>query len=908
MGNGGAIGRRLRPRVLAWSLPALSAVLVAAAVTLAFLAPAWRPDVEVGPSFMLVVVPLVFPIVGALIASRDPTNPIGWLFCAVGVTGGALIAVAVVAVVEPPLPARDWAAWASEWLYAATLGVLGLALLYFPDGRLPSRRWRIVVWLLALALGLLVAGVTFGPELPTLPGIANPLGIDPPGGPQLYEAAFAVGWALTWATVVAAVASLLVRFVNARGEERQQLKWLTYAACLLVILAVASFIAFVIDRREFTVVAGVGVLAIPVAVGIAILRHRLYDIDLLINRTVIYGVLTVTLGLGYAAIVLLLGGLFGGSSSLTASAATLLVAAAFQPVRRRVQDGVDRRFNRHKYDAAKTIEAASARLRGQVNLDALTAELLTVVDQTMQPTAVSLWLHPLEAETPAMDIAADDPLLARVREIGRGVEAESLQLDSAALRELRVAGVELVVPLISQRELIGLLNLGPRRGERAYAADDRKLLSDLAGHAAPALRLAQLVRRQHEEVRERERIDNELRVAQLIQQKFLPHEPPDLPGWQVAALYRPARAVGGDFYDFIPLPDGQVGIVIGDVTDKGVPAALVMATTHAILRAEAPRLAAPARVLERANDLLVNETFEHMFVTCLYAVLDPASGHLCFANAGQSLPYLHGEAGVVELRATGMPLGMLPDRHYEETSLTVAPGDDLLLYSDGLTEAHGPGREMFGVPRLAELVAGGAGGEGLIDVLLGELAAFTGPDWEQEDDITLVTLQRIGTASAGAAVPAGAGQAADAGHVLARFDVPSAAGNERLAIDGVVAAVRPLGLSPATLERLKTAVAEATMNAIEHGNAGHPDLPVTVRVVTAGGDLRVQVTDQGGGRPIAEPAPPDLEAKLAGEQSPRGWGLFLIKHMVDELRTTGDERHNTIELIMHLDEASAGGG
>ena len=185
------------------------------------------------------------------------------------------------------------------------------------------------------------------------------------------------------------------------------------------------------------------------------------------------------------------------------------------------------------------------------------------------------------------------------------VDISALQLESPALEGLREAGVKLVVPLVSQGELIGLLNLGPRRSEQEYSADDRKLLNDLAGQAAPAVRVAQLVREQQAEARERERIEQELRVAQLIQQQFLPKELPDLPGWQVGAYYGPAREVGGDFYDFIELPDGQIGIVVGDVTDKGVPAALVMATTRSILRAEAPRARSRrARSSTRANELL----------------------------------------------------------------------------------------------------------------------------------------------------------------------------------------------------------------------------------------------------------------------------------------------------------------
>jgi serine phosphatase RsbU (regulator of sigma subunit)/anti-sigma regulatory factor (Ser/Thr protein kinase) len=510
--------------------------------------------------------------------------------------------------------------------------------------------------------------------------------------------------------------------------------------------------------------------------------------------------------------------------------------------------------------------------------------------------------RPGPVEAPPVEIAPNDPLIAYFSGATGAVDIAALQLDSPALADLREAGVRVVVPLVSQGELIGLLNLGPRRSEQEYSADDRKLLNDLAGHAAPAVRVAQLVREQQAEVRQRERIEQELRVAQLIQQQFLPHELPDLPGWHVAAFYRPAREVGGDFYDFIELPDGLVGIVVGDVTDKGVPAALVMATTHAVLRAEAPRLVAPSQVLTRANELLVDEMPAHMFVTCLYAVLDPASGKLRFANAGHNVPYVAAGAQVTELRATGMPLGLMPGMQYEEKQATLVPGQTMLLHSDGLAEAHGPGREMFGFPRVAALVGEATDGEALIERLLQELSGFTGADWEQEDDITLVTLEcRAAPAAAGAG--AAARQEEPPERLLAAFDVPSQPGNERLAIDGVAKAVAELGLPDPRLERLKTAVGEATMNAIEHGNDNRRELPVGVRVVDDGTDLRVLITDQGGHRPLPEVEVPDLDAKLSGLQTPRGWGLFLIQNMVDELRTSADEHHHTIELVMHLKEA-----
>ncbi|HEX3201833.1 MAG TPA: SpoIIE family protein phosphatase [Actinomycetes bacterium] len=514
----------------------------------------------------------------------------------------------------------------------------------------------------------------------------------------------------------------------------------------------------------------------------------------------------------------------------------------------------------------------------------------------VRPTTEPVAAPSERVEAPPVEIAPNDPLVAYFSSATGAVDIGALQLDSPALEGLREAGIRLVVPLVSQGELIGLLNLGPRRSEQEYSADDRKLLNDLAGHAAPAVRVAQLVREQEAEVRQRERIEQELRVAQLIQQQFLPHELPDLPGWRVGAYYGPAREVGGDFYDFIRLPDDQIGIVVGDVTDKGVPAALVMATTHSILRAEAPRLIAPSAVLTRANELLVDEMPAHMFVTCLYAVLNPATGRLRYANAGHNVPYVSTEAGVTELRATGMPLGLLPGMEYEEKEATLAPGEIVLLHSDGLAEAHNGDREMFGFPRVAALTGEASDGEVLIDRLLKELQEFTGPGLEQEDDITLVTLGRRPAAGDGAGDPGGERE-------LAAFEVASEPGNERLAIDEVAKAVAGLDLDGPRLERLKTAVGEATMNAIEHGNHNRPELPVEIRVVTDDTDLKVRITDQGGERPIPEVETPDLEAKLAGLQTPRGWGLFLIQKMVDDLRTAVDEHHHTIELVMHLKEA-----
>ena len=347
---------------------------------------------------------------------------------------------------------------------------------------------------------------------------------------------------------------------------------------------------------------------------------------------------------------------------------------------------------------------------------------------------------------PELDIAPNDPILAYLASVSGVVEIEKLELDSPALAAMKESGVKLVVPLVSQGELIGLLNLGPRLSQQEYSADDRKLLSDLATQTAPAVRVAQLVRQQQQEAQERERIEQELRVARLIQQTLLPKTLPELPGYDVAAYYQPAREVGGDFYDFLDLEDGRMGFVVGDVTDKGVPAALVMATTRTMLRAAAQRLDTPGEVLKRVNDVLVQEIPPNMFVTCLYAILERESGRLIYANAGHDLPYRRRAGrseGAEELRARGMPLGLMPGMGYEEKEILLEKGESILFYSDGLVEAHDAHREMFGFPRLQGLVGTHrSGGSSLVSFLLSELRRFTGEDWEQEDDITLVTLER----------------------------------------------------------------------------------------------------------------------------------------------------------------------
>jgi len=390
------------PAVLAWMLWALVPLSILALVLLDHLLhQAGRPELTLlGTSDIAAYVlgMLSAATVGALLASRRPAHPVGWLLLAMGLSlaaAGAATGYANYGALARPgaLPAAGYAALYHGVSILLLAACLGFVLLLTPTGSLPSPRWNWWARVAAAAPVLAAVSTAMLPFDPPYQRVANPLAVPALAGP--LRVVNAVTWLVTGLAILVAAGSLVVRFRRARGVERQQLRWLALAAALAAgTVLILAALAPTGNEVLLGWLSAVCVALLPLATGAAILRYRLYDLDRIISRTLAYGLLTLLLGLGYAGVVLGLGRVLGRDSSLVVAGATLAAAAVFQPARRRLQQAMDRRFNRRRYDAANTIAAFSARLRDEIDLDTLSAELLAVVDQTMQPTRASLWLAP----------------------------------------------------------------------------------------------------------------------------------------------------------------------------------------------------------------------------------------------------------------------------------------------------------------------------------------------------------------------------------------------------------------------------------------------------------------------------------------------------------------------------------
>ena len=404
---------------LAWAVAVVCLAFAGLMLTLAVISVGVDPRVSVpggapseadavGAAVYFVAI-AAFATVGAFVITRRPGNGIGWVFLAIGAVVSVRVTAAQYAeyslLVRPDsLPGGEIILTLGEAVSTGMFALLGLALLLFPDGRLPSPRWRKVLWILGAAaiLGLLGLGLRPGPfaDSEAFEGIVNPLGVG--SDPEPFDALAGIGWLLVAGGVVACGVAMVRRMRHAHGIERLQLKWIAFAASLFAVAFVLISMSFFAGLEGPTIdplrtgVLGLGFCAIPIAAGIAILRYRLYDIDVVINRTLVYGTLTATLAAAYLGSVLVLQLALSGvteGSGLAVAASTLAVAALFRPARARIQQGVDHRFFRRKYNAHQTLEAFSARLRDEVDLGTLNAELRSVVRDTVQPAHVSLWLR-----------------------------------------------------------------------------------------------------------------------------------------------------------------------------------------------------------------------------------------------------------------------------------------------------------------------------------------------------------------------------------------------------------------------------------------------------------------------------------------------------------------------------------
>jgi hypothetical protein len=363
------------------------------------------------------VLALCFPIVGAIIAAQQPRNSIGWLFCAIGLFAAIPMLAIPYAVytfrVNPgALPGGALMTWLASWAWLPGVLLIPLVLLLFPDGRLLSPRWRWVVWAIGLdaALGALDTARVIWPwrGAALLPYLES--GTDPQiDGGLLSQILTFILLPVTWCGLIASIVAIALRFRRSRGVERQQLKWFTYAialsACILLVVIIRTSIYGEKTKDLIDVgligLSTISLVGVAVSVGIAILRYRLYDIDVIIRRTLVYSVLTLTLGLVYVGCIILSRVLVApltGGSELAIVASTLAIAALFMPLRRRIQNLIDKRFYRRKYDAAKVLAAFGATVRDETDLDALTSEMLRVVNETMQPEFVGLWLREPQGE------------------------------------------------------------------------------------------------------------------------------------------------------------------------------------------------------------------------------------------------------------------------------------------------------------------------------------------------------------------------------------------------------------------------------------------------------------------------------------------------------------------------------
>ena len=674
----------------------------------------------------------VFWATGLLILFRGGRSPMR-------VTTGLMLLLVGAALFSPLTLLRD--AWASA---AAVIGTLrpgpllwrsaaGLAFLYFclvfPDGRPLGRIWSGA--LIGFGVHVLVWSV--------FPGSF--------ADPREWASSAALVWTL--APPLGALAALIVQYQRIEASRRPQIRLVVVAVAATVVTTLvfwvlqprleAGLFDLVLATKRLEALHDLNLLLLltlslfllPVAVGVSVTRYRLWETGMLVNRALVYGALTAMVAgaflVGMVGIGSLLAGSVGGGRGVAGVITGVTLVIVFQPVRRRVQASVDRRFYREKYDSDRAVDEFSRTIGDLVDAAAIERELQTVLGRTVQPASSQI-----VTVTAGQHVSWGSDVVER-SDVGGGDEAGAAAWPVDAV---------LLVPLVAQGATVGALFLGPRLSGRGYEPLDRRMLERIAVAVAPAVRVGQLVMEQERQAVDRARIDSEMAVASTIQRDLLPHALPVPVGWEFAAAYVSSREVGGDYYDAITLGDGRLGLLVADVSGKGVPAAMVMATCRAVLRSVALSVDDPAEVMSTVNSRLVGDITPGMFVTCFYGVLDPASGMLRFANAGHTLPvHKRPDGSVAELRATGMPFGWMPDATYHTEEVQLDPGSLVVVPSDGVIEARDTAGAFFGMAGLAGLVAS-ADGPSVVDRVLDALRAHCAPSTDLGDDVTMLSFAR----------------------------------------------------------------------------------------------------------------------------------------------------------------------
>lgn len=619
-------------------------------------------------------------------------------------------------------------------LWLAALPLTGAALLHlalvFPQ------KWRLLQRAPHLA---------WLPYIPALAAIAvTEWTLD---DPLHYAQAWRISFLLIGVFAFGWLVALVMGLVRTRGsDDRRPMRivalggGLAFGPITAWMLLAAASVALPIGPE----IPALCMIFFPLAVGYAVLRHGLFEIDVLVRRSVLYFTLTVVfLGL-YFLFVTLLQRLFqlvlGETTDLSVIISTLIIAALFMPLRNQLQTLIDRTFYRERYDYQRSLLRFAESTRTIIDLSELLRQLVAQVRETMHVAYGAVFLTGDETTLTLAEVQGADldtsislpPTLIEELLHGRPLNTSPEQSPTPL-------PARLLVPLVHQQTLEGVLALGPKLSGASYSTEDLSLLTTLADQVAAAITIAQLV----QENEDKRRMEQELSIARDIQQAFFPQRVPAIPGLEIAALCLPARETGGDFYDFIPLDEHRLGIVIGDVSGKSIPAALIMAVSLGVMRVEIDDHQQPHVVLHKANGWLCRDIPRGHFVSLLYAAVDPPAQRLVLGNAGHLWPIILRDGSAEYIKPPpALPLGLVSDVEYPESKYHLHPGDRILLYTDGIVEAMNERSELFGFDRLLDVcqqIAHVQDPHTLLNTVVASVNQFVG-DVEQADDLTLIAL------------------------------------------------------------------------------------------------------------------------------------------------------------------------